>query len=130
LQGLKKITQLKYTKDIGGSQMELGGITQTIYMLEPIGIEVDNVLDKITFGQRSNTLELNLSKDNMNELGQKMFPQGLIPDDFHKKIALMNQLIEELEDIRDKDNPDWELKSVYYVGGDVDSTFFDTKEVQ
>ena len=110
--------------------MELGGITQTIYMLEPIGIEVDNVLDKITFGQRSNTLELNLSKDNMNELGQKMFPQGLIPDDFPMKIVMLNQLIEELEDIRDKENPDWELKSVYYVGGDVDSTFFDTKEVE
>jgi hypothetical protein len=110
--------------------MELGGITQTIYMLEPIEIEVDNVLDKITFGQRSNTLELNLSKDNMNELGQKMFPDGLIPDDFHKKIAMLNQLIEELEDIQDVQQPEYELSKVWYEGGDVDRIYFDCKEVE
>jgi hypothetical protein len=74
--------------------------------------------------------EIHISKSNLDYLRQKLNPNGLIPDDFQMKIVMLNQLIEELEDIRDKDNPDWELKSVYYVGGDVDSTFFDTKEVE
>jgi hypothetical protein len=107
--------------------MELGGITQTIYMLEPVPIEVDNVLDKITFGQRSNTLELNLSKDNMNELGQKMFPQGLIPDDFSMKIVMLNQLIEELEYIEDRENKGFYLKKVSY-DEETDNIYFDCEE--
>lgn len=107
--------------------MELGGIIQTIYMLEPIEIEVDNVLDKITFGQRSNTLELNLSKDNMNELGQKMFPQGLIPDDFSMKIVMLNQLIEELEYIEDRENKGFYLKKVSY-DEETDNIYFDCEE--
>ena len=109
--------------------MVLGGITQTMYMLEPIGIEFDSVLDKITFGQRSNTMELNLSKDNLEELRQKLSPDGLIPDDFHAKIAMMNQLIEELEDIRDRESPDWELSKVTY-NETLDTIYFDTKEVE
>ena len=107
--------------------MELGGITQTIYMLEPVPIEVDNVLDKITFGQRSNTLELNLSKDNMNELGQKMFPQGLIPDDFSMKIVMLNQLIEELEYIEDRENKGFYLKKISY-DEETDNIYFDCEE--
>jgi hypothetical protein len=75
-------------------------------------------------------LSITFTQENLEYLRQKLSPQGLIPDDFPMKIVMLNQLIEELEDIRDKDNPDWELKSVYYVGGDVDSTFFDTKEVE
>ena len=109
--------------------MVLGGITQTMYMLEPINIEFDSVLDKITFGQRSNTTELNLSKDNLEELRQKLSPDGLIPEDFHKKIAMMNRLIEELEDIRDKEQPDWELSTVYY-DEEHDTVLFDCKEVE
>lgn len=73
-------------------------------------------------------IALEISDDNYNELGQKMFPDGLMPDDFHKKIHMMNQLIEELEDIRDKENPDWELSKVYY-NEEADTVFFDTKEV-
>lgn len=82
-----------------------------------------------TFEHGHSYTYLEISDDNFNELGQKMFPDGLIPDDFHKKIAMMNQLIEELEDIQDKEQPDWELSKVYY-NEETDTVFFDTKEVE
>jgi hypothetical protein len=74
--------------------------------------------------------EIHIGQSNLDYLRQKLSPQGLIPDDFPMKIVMINQLIEDIEDIRDKENPDWELRSVYYVGGDIDTTFYDTKEVQ
>jgi hypothetical protein len=109
--------------------MVQGGISNTINMLDPINIEVDKVLGKITFGQRENTLDINLSKENFQELIHKLSPDGVMPDDFHKQIHMMNQLIEELEDIQDKNDHDWELDKVYY-DEEHDTVFFDCKEVE
>ena len=89
-----------------------------------------SLVNDLVLGDGESKIKVSLSDNNLEYLRQTLCPQGLIPDDFSMKIVMLNQLIEELEDIRDKDNPDWELKSVYYVGGDVDSTFFDTKEVE
>jgi hypothetical protein len=95
-------------------------------------IEIDNFgpTAQLILNDGESKISITFTQDNLEYLRQKLSPQGLIPDDFQMKIVMLNQLIEELEDIRDKDNPDWELKSVYYVGGDVDTTFFDTKEVE
>jgi hypothetical protein len=75
-------------------------------------------------------ITINLDNKNLEYLRQKLSPQGLIPDDFPMKIVMMNQLIEDIEDIRDKNDPDWELDKVYYVGGDDDTVYFDCKEVK
>jgi hypothetical protein len=74
--------------------------------------------------------EIHIGQSNLDYLRQKLSPQGLIPDDFPMKIVMMNQLIEELEDIRDKEDPDWELSKVEYIGGDKDIIYFETREVQ
>jgi hypothetical protein len=73
--------------------------------------------------------EIHISKSNLDYLRQKLNPNGLIPDDFQMKIHMMNQLIEDIDGIRDKEDPDWELDKVYYIGGDVDLVYFNTKEV-
>jgi hypothetical protein len=91
------------------------------------GMIVDN-FKTITFREGDNYNYIEISDENYNELGQKMFPDGLIPDDFHKKIAMLNQLIEELEDIQDVENPDWELRNIWY-DQEKDTIFFDCKEV-
>lgn len=109
------------------SRTEIMGKKVTVEITDA-GCIVDN-FKTITFREGDNYHYIEISDDNYNELGQKMFPDGLIPDDFHKKIAMMNQLIEELEDIQDVQQPDYELSKVWYEGGDVDRIYFDCKEV-
>jgi hypothetical protein len=99
---------------------------------ENITIEVQNYGPDSTIhikGTDTNC-EIHIGQSNLDYLRQKLSPQGLIPDDFPMKIVMMNQLIEDIEDIRDKNDPDWELDKVYYVGGDDDTVYFDCKEVK
>jgi hypothetical protein len=115
--------------------MNNGVLNQTINFDGAVQIEVQeheyiiNNFNTIQFKAGNSATEINLSKGDYNELGQKMFPDGLIPDDFHKKIAMLNQLIEELE-IRDKENPDWKLSNIKYIGGEDDIVTFDCKVVE
>jgi hypothetical protein len=84
----------------------------------------------ITIKSADTNCEIHMSKDNTDYLRQKLSPQGLMPDDFQMKIVMMNQLIEDIGDIRDKNDPAWELDEVYYIGGDDDTVYFDCKEVK
>jgi hypothetical protein len=95
-------------------------------------IEIDNFgpTAQLILNDGESKLSITFTQDNLEYLRQKLCPQGLIPDDFPMKIVMMNQLIEELEDIRDKENPDWELSKVEYIGGDKDMIYFETREVQ
>jgi hypothetical protein len=94
-------------------------------------IEIDNFgpTAQLILNDGESKLSITFTQDNLEYLRQKLCPQGLIPDDFPMKIVMMNQLIEELEDIRDKENPDWELSKVEYIGGDEDMIYFETREV-
>ena len=74
-------------------------------------------------------ITINLDNANLEYLKQTICPQGLIPDDFPMKLVMMNQLIEDLEDIQDIEQPDYKLSKVWYEGGDVDRIYFDCKEV-
>jgi hypothetical protein len=98
---------------------------------ENITIEVDEYGLDTTIHMKGEGLdfEIHIGQSNLDYLRQKLSPQGLIPDDFPMKIVMMNQLIEDIEDIRDKENPDWELDKVYYIGGDDGTVYFETKEV-
>ena len=98
---------------------------------ENITIEKSNYTTSsvITLKGEGLNLEINIDQSNLEYLRQTLSPDGLMPDDFHKKIAMLNQLIEELEDIQDKEQPDYELSKVWYEGGDVDRIYFDCKEV-
>jgi hypothetical protein len=95
-------------------------------------IEIDNFgpTAQLILNDGESKLSITFTQDNLEYLRQKLCPQGLIPDDFPMKIVMMNQLIEELEDIRDKENPDWELSKVEYIGGDEDMIYFETREVE
>jgi hypothetical protein len=95
-------------------------------------IEIDNFgpTAQLILNDGESKLSITFTQDNLEYLRQKLCPQGLIPDDFPMKIVMMNQLIEELDDIRDKENPDWELSKVEYIGGDEDMIYFETREVE
>jgi hypothetical protein len=87
---------------------------------------IDN-FHTIEFKDGESYIALEISEDNYNELGQKMFPQGLIPDDFSMKIIMLNQLIEELEYIEDRENKGFYLKKVSY-DEETDNIYFDCEE--
>jgi hypothetical protein len=126
LQGLKKKSQLNYTKDIGGSQMIEFNMIDT-----KATIEIDNFgpTAQLILNDGESKISITFTQDNLEYLRQKLSPQGLIPDDFQMKIVMLNQLIEELEDIQDVQQPEYELSKVWYEGGDVDRIYFDCKEV-
>ncbi len=84
----------------------------------------------LTLNDGDSKVQITLTNENFEYLRQTLSPNGLMPDSFEGQINMMNQLIEELEDIRDKENPDWELSKVEYIGGDEDMIYFETREVQ
>jgi hypothetical protein len=101
-------------------------------------IEVDEYgpTAQIVFNDGESKLSITFTQSNLEYLRQKLSPQGLIPDDFPMKIVMMNQLIEDIEDIRDKNDPSFELDKVYYnkdedkkKGLEADTVYFDCKEV-
>jgi hypothetical protein len=92
--------------------------------IDSFGLSADLILN-----DGDSKLKITFSQNNLEYLKQKLSPNGLMPDSFEGQIHMINDLIEELEDIRDKDNPDWELRTVYY-NEEADTTFFDTKEVE
>jgi hypothetical protein len=104
------------------SRSEIIGKRVTID-IKDAGFMVNNI-KTITFREGDSYIHLDLSDENYNELGQKMFPQGLIPDGFHEKIDLLNQLIEELEYIEDRENKGFYLKKVSY-DEETDNIYFD-----
>ena len=99
---------------------------------ENITIEKSNYMTSsvITLKGEGLNLEIHIDQSNLEYLKQTLSPNGLMPDSFEGQINMMNQLIEELEDIRDKENPDWELSKVEYIGGDEDMIYFETREVE
>jgi hypothetical protein len=94
-------------------------------------IEIDNFgpTAQLILNDGESKLSITFTQDNLEYLRQKLCPQGLIPDDFPMKIVMMNQLIEELEDIQDVQQPEYELAKVWYEGGDIDRIYFDCREV-
>jgi hypothetical protein len=95
-------------------------------------IEIDNFgpTAQLILNDGESKISITFTQDNLEYLRQKLSPQGLIPDDFPMKIVMLNQLIEELEDIQDVQQPEYELSKVWYEGGDVDRIYFDCKEVE
>jgi hypothetical protein len=94
-------------------------------------IEIDSFgpTAQLILNDGESKLSITFSQANLEYLRQKLSPQGLTPDDFHAKITMMNQLIEELEDIRDKEQPSWELNEIIYNEKE-DTVYFDTREVE
>jgi hypothetical protein len=92
------------------------------------GWTIDNI-KTIEFIEGTSSISLELSEPNYLELGQKMFPDGLMPESFEKKLDMLNALIEDLVSIKDSNDHDWELSQARYNGED-DEIYFDVKEVQ
>jgi hypothetical protein len=106
---------------------------------ENITIEVQNYGPDSTIhikGTDTNC-EIHIGQSNLDYLRQKLSPQGLIPDDFPMKIVMMNQLIEDIDGIRDINDQDWKLEKVFYNKDEdklkkleADTVYFYCKEVE
>jgi hypothetical protein len=95
-------------------------------------IEVENgdtpIGDKtITFKDGTSTLVLELSSANYTDLGNKLFPKGLMPDTFTDKLDMLNALIEELGPIIDSNDTDWHISKVTY-NHDMDTVYYESEE--
>jgi hypothetical protein len=117
----------------GVSQMNNGVINQAISFEGSVQIEVQqheyiiNNFHTIQFKAGNSILEINLSQDNFNELGQKMFPQGLMPDSFSAKVDMLNQLLEEIDHIEDIENKGYYITKFWY-DSKKDMVYFDCEE--
>lgn len=116
--------------------MELkGGIKNTISINDPVDIEViksDCIVGRtqtIKLKSEYSSTKLNLSKNTYDYLGQAMFPEGLIPDDIHKRVALFNRLLEEMDCVIDKNDQDWQIDKAEY-DEDEDTVFYTNKAVE
>jgi hypothetical protein len=103
------------------------GLNPKIAVEKPEHI-VQGCFAEVTIGDVINEIDIKDAKYLHSELERVLYPDGLIPDDFHEKIAMLNQLIDDL-DIRDRENPDWKLSKIEYIGGDEDITYFECMEV-
>jgi hypothetical protein len=68
--------------------------------------------------------ELMLSPANFEDLGNKLFPKGLMPDTFADKLDMLNELIEDLGPIFDNNDKDYSINKVTY-DEDSDNLYFD-----
>jgi hypothetical protein len=72
-------------------------------------------------------LEINISDPNYKELGEILYPDGLMPNTFEKKLALLNYLIQDIGPVYDYENPEFYISEVKYRE-DEDRLYFDCKE--
>jgi hypothetical protein len=94
-------------------------------------IEIDKDIPSyisINFNLGTSLTELMLSPANFEDLGNKMFPDGIMPEDFNKKVDMLNLLLEELSPVRDKENPDWRISKAEY-NTTVDEIYYESEEV-
>jgi hypothetical protein len=95
-----------------------------------IEVETDYAPYKIIkFNVDGQAIELELSNANYEDLGNAMFPDGIMPEDFNKKVEMLNSLIEELSPVLDKEQSDWCLSKVTY-DRDKDFVYFEAMEVE
>lgn len=112
-----------------------GGVKNTIDIDDPVEIEViknDCIVGQaqtIKLKSEYSSTKLNLSKNTYYYLGQAMFPEGLISESIHGKVALFNRLIEELDGVIDKNDQEWQIDKAEW-DEDEDTVFYTCKEVE
>ena len=72
-------------------------------------------------------LEITISDSNYMYLGEKLYPDGLLPDTFEKRLALLNYLIQDIGPVYDFEDKDWYISKVRY-DKDEDKLYFDCEE--
>ena len=72
-------------------------------------------------------LEITISDSNYKYLGEKLYPGGLMPDTFEKKLALLNYLIQDIGPVYDKEDEDFYISDVKY-DSDEDKLYFYCEE--
>jgi hypothetical protein len=96
-------------------------------------IEVEGAKERvghktITFKEGTSYFELMISDCNYDDLGSKMFPDGIMPEDFNKKVDMLNQLLEEIGPIIDAMDTDRGINKVTY-DVEVDTVYYESEEV-
>jgi hypothetical protein len=94
-------------------------------------IEVDKTLPSYTlinFNLGTSLIELMLSPSNFEDLGNKLFPKGLMPDTFADKVDMLNELLEELSPVIDINDTDWCISKVTY-NHDADTIYYESEEI-
>ena len=72
-------------------------------------------------------IETNISDENYKYLGEKLYPDGLLPDTFEKRLALLNYLIQDIGPVYDFEDKGWYISKVRY-DKDEDKLYFDCEE--
>jgi len=75
-------------------------------------------------------LEINISDENYKYLGEKLYPDGLLPDTFEKRLALLNYLIQDIGPIYDIEDKDWYISNVKYEEDKLYAYFEEDEECQ
>jgi hypothetical protein len=107
---------------------------ETTLMIKDIHttIEVENgdtpIGDKtITFKDWTSSIVLELSSANYEDLGNKLFPKGLMPDTFTDKLDMLQNLIEDIGPVFDNNDKDWCIDKVTY-NEEEDKVYFSTED--
>jgi hypothetical protein len=74
-------------------------------------------------------IELEISDSAYRQLGEALFPNGLMPDTFRKKVELLKFMMDEVGGVYDIENKSFYISKVFYEVGD-DKVYFDCKEEQ
>lgn len=72
-------------------------------------------------------LEVNISDSNYKELGEKLYPEGLMPESFEEKLAMLNYLIQDIGPVYDYENLEFSISNIKY-NKDEDKLYFDCEE--
>jgi hypothetical protein len=102
-------------------------------IIDPVTIEVSDKNYKIDnfrtvlFQNKGMNLEIDLSDSNYKEMGEKLFPHGLMPASLEEKLALLNYLIKDIGPVYDNENPEWFISTVKYNEKE-DRLYFDCEE--
>jgi hypothetical protein len=111
-----------------------GTVEGKFRLIDPITIEAkdqgylhDNYMT-VLFQNKGLNLEIDISDPNLKELGERVFPNGLMPNTHAKKVALLNYLIQELGPVYDKNDQDWHISHVTYDEDGEDKLYYYTEE--